>query len=135
MKEIKNGRSKLVSCDAVALKTLITSKGFTPTQLAKLLDYQPGYFSKTFSKKKIGVNCARLLYEKIGIKPEQYGVFGIDFDDTAVPRKKKLTAKEKVIQKKSNKPSASTITIQLQVDAKDLKELIKEAVLEAFDEI
>lgn len=133
MKELVNGRSKVLDCNYEVLKNIIISRGFTPRELAKAIGYDRSYFSKVAHANKIGITCVRLLKTQYNILPQQYEVVG--YEDTEVPVKPTYT-KQKVLAK-LNKPEPKTesIVLKITVDADQLKQLVKQAVLEAFNSL
>ena len=71
MKELKNGRSGLMSCDGELLKNVIKVNGYTPKQLAELMNYNSGYFTRCIRNNSIGKNAVEKLKE-YKIMPAQY---------------------------------------------------------------
>lgn len=140
MKELKNGRSSLIMCDGTKLREEITKRGFEHRDVAALLNYDRGYFNKVFRTNRIGIKCMHLLEERFGILPASYGVAG----NTGLhkPQKKASTSansvKDLIISKRDKKTEEKS-TIQLvmkaEIDPDQLKDLIKHAVLEAFEEL
>lgn len=148
MKELKNGRSRLVDFNKDAFVTVVSAKGFGMTELSKVLDYTPNYFNKCIRTGKIGLNAMQLLNSKFGIKPEMYSDLNVnDLPEKIVVKKKKVAkpakpAKAKVLEKIAAKKKANTpepannmITVQVSLDSDQLKALIKEAVIEAFESL
>ena len=91
-----------------------------------------------------------ILNSKLGIKPEMYSSLSVkDLPEQIIVKKKKQkeaqpvkTPKEIVqekiaAKKKANtlKPSTNMITVQVSLDSDQLKALIKEAVMEAFESL
>lgn len=71
MKELKNGRSKLVKCDGQVLKTIILAKGFYPSELGKFMGYDRTYLNKCIRTNTIGVKAVEKLRE-YKIMPAMY---------------------------------------------------------------
>lgn len=95
MKELKNGRSKLVKCDGQVLKTIIVAKGFKPFELALLMGYDRTYFNKCIRTNTIGVKAVEKLIE--------YKILPSMYDAELEPTEKRevlKNAKEKVDGKK-----------------------------------
>lgn len=95
MKELKNGRSKLVKCDGQVLKTIIVAKGFKPFELATLMGYDRTYFNKCIRTNTIGVKAVEKLTE--------YKILPSMYDAELEPTEKRevlKNAKEKVDGKK-----------------------------------
>lgn len=89
MKELKNGRSKLVKCDGQVLKTIILAKGFKPFELGMLMGYDRTYFNKCIRTNTIGVKAVEKLRE-YKIMPAMY-----DADmETTVKSKDPVTVAE-----------------------------------------
>ena len=130
-KQLKNGRSKLLNYNPIMLQSLIQAKGFKPAQLAELIGYDKGYLSKAMNKGKIGENCVILLKERYGILPQQYDVEGYTADVF------KTDVRQKILNRLTKTESASKqlITVQIQVDREQLTEIIRGAVLEAFESL
>lgn len=150
MKELKNGRSRLVDFNKDAFVTVVSAKGFGMSELSKVLEYTPNYFNKCLRNGKIGVNAMHLLNSKLGIKPEMYSDLNVnDLPKQIVVKKKKQKeaqpvktpreiVQEKIAAKKkavTTEPSTSMITVQVSLNSEQLRELIKEAVLDAFDSL
>lgn len=149
MKELKNGRSRLVDFNKDAFVTVVSGKGFGMTELSRLLEYTPNYFNKCLRTGKMGVNAMNILNSKLGIKPEMYSSLSVsDLPERIIvtPKKKEVktakTAKELVkekIEARKKEPitelSTSMITVQVSLDSEQLKDLIKEAVLDAFNSL
>ena len=91
MKELKNGRSKLIKCDGQVLKTIIMAKGFKPFELALLMGYDRTYFNKCIRTNTIGVKAVEKLTE--------YKILPSMYDAELEPTEKRevlKNAKEKV---------------------------------------
>lgn len=87
MKELKNGRSGLLACDGELLKNVIKANGYTPTQLAELMNYGSGYFTRCIRKNTIGKNAVEKLKE-YKIMPAQYRAESIESLQKTVKRLK-----------------------------------------------
>ena len=154
MKELKNGRSAAVKCDGLKLKDIIASKGFNPRDFAELLNYERSYFGKVFKKNVIGIRCVKLMEDKFGISPLSYGVISDDesaraisdlYAKAAIPKisteeatiaPESPSIKDKILKKKEQRSAnAEPIVVQLTVDPNQIKKIIKEAVMEAFEEL
>lgn len=123
MKELKNGRSKLVKCDGQVLKTIIIAKGFKPFELALLMGYDRTYFNKCIRTNTIGVKAVEKLTE-YKILPSMYDA---ELEPTE-KRKVLKNAKEKVDCKIGDWTESKTIA----------KKVLEEPVtgldnVEAFD--
>ena len=127
MKELKNGRSTIVRCNGKKLKEVMIQKGLDPHDVAETLHYSRSYFNKPFREGEIGVRCVTLLKENFSIDPASYGV-----------ATKRSSAKDKVIRKRERRNSSlvtSPIVLNVTIDPVQLRDLIKEAVMEAFEEL
>lgn len=165
MKELKNGRSKLVKCDGQVLKTIIVAKGFKPFELALLMGYDRTYFNKCIRTNTIGVKAVEKLIE--------YKILPSMYDAELEPTEKRevlKNAKEKVDGKKvleepvtgiesdnvinslkrnsgrypwgeEKSPAEKVIDepgvvkIELTLDMVKLKAIVKAAVKEAYEEL
>lgn len=130
MKELKNGRSKLLSCNYNALESIIRARGFNTNDLAEMLGYQRGYFAKAKSNGMIGETCVKLLAERYNILPSQYEVQGYASELPVSDAKRKVLDKIKKPEVVNNQ-----ITLRVTVDAAQLSEIIKQAVIEAFNSL
>lgn len=95
MKELKNGRSRLVDFNKDAFVTVVSGKGFGMTELSRLLEYTPNYFNKCLRTGKMGVNAMHILNSKLGIKPEMYSSLSVkDLPERIIvtPKKKQKEA-------------------------------------------
>lgn len=163
MKELKNGRSKLVKCDGQVLKTIILAKGFKPFELATLMGYDRTYFNKCIRTNTIGVKAVEKLTE-YKILPSMYdaeleptekrevlknakekrdGKIG-DWTESKTIAKKVLeepvTGLESVkVEEKSPVEKAidepGVVKIEFTIDIVKLKAIVKQAVKEAYEEL
>ena len=135
MKELKNGRSKLLDCNYDVLNNLILSRGFNPRDLAEMLGYERGYFTKVRSRGKIGLNCVNLLKVRYNILPQQYEVAG--YQEIETQSQIDSSQVKKKILDKVNKPEskAESIVLKITVDTDQLKQIVKQAVIEAFNSL
>ena len=138
MKELKNGRSTLITCDGVKLKEVIIRRGFEPREVAARLEYSKSYFSKVFRTNKIGKTCVDLLKSKFDIDPGLYLPIKMEVSEGSgsVPTN---TIKDIIInkrdEKKQQKAEPYQLILKAKIDPDQLKYLIKQAVLEAFEEL
>ena len=131
MKELKNGRSRLLECDYEILANIIHAKGFQLNELAEMMGYNKTYFNKVKARGKIGETCVRLLKERYGILPQQYNVVG--YPDVEI--EKPSIVKQKVLNKIKPQTASKQITVQVQLDVDQLSSIIKSAVIEAFNSL
>lgn len=163
MKELKNGRSKLVKCDGQVLKTIIMAKGFKPFELAMLMGYDRTYFNKCIRTNTIGVKAVEKLTE-YKILPSMYdaeleptekrevlknakekseGKFR-DWTESKTIAKKVLEdpvtglesvkAEEKSpVEKAVEEPGV--VKLEFTIDIVKLKAIVKAAVKEAYEEL
>lgn len=130
MKELKNGRSRLVDCNGAELHNIILSRGFAPRDIAEVLGYSREYFNKVFRTNKIGVTCVKLLEERFGIDSSTY------MDSCSRLEPKTASIKDKIIRKRDkDRVAVQPIVLKAEIDPQQLKSLIKQAVLEAFEEL
>ena len=163
MKELKNGRSKLVKCDGQVLKTIIMAKGFKPFELALLMGYDRTYFNKCIRTNTIGVKAVEKLTE--------YKILPSMYDAELEPTEKRevlKNAKEKVGGKFRDWTSLKTLAkevledpvtglesvkteekspvekaveepgvvkLEFTIDIVKLKAIVKAAVKEAYEEL
>lgn len=158
MKELKNGRSKLVKCDGQVLKTIIIAKGFKPFELALLMGYDRTYFNKCIRTNTIGVKAVEKLTE-YKILPSMYdaeleptekrkvlknakeksdGKIG-DWTESKTIAKKILEEPVTRLNEKSPAELAmeepGVVKIELTLDMVKLKAIVKQAVKEAYEEL
>lgn len=152
MKELKNGRSKLVKCDGQVLKTIILAKGFKPFELGMLMGYDRTYFNKCIRTNTIGVKAVEKLKE-YKILPSMYDA---DMETTlkskdpvtvaevfdSLPEKAKeevYSEVEKAVEEKSPAEKAmeepGVVKIEMTLDMVKLKAIVKQAVKEAYEEL
>lgn len=135
MKVLPNGRSRVLSCNYGVLERIIISRGFNLKGLAETLGYDKGYFAKVRSRGKIGETCVRLLKEQYNILPQQYEVEGY----VDAPTEIASNAKQKVLKKLKKAEDSNTlkmkVSMELTLDREELSQLIKEAVLEVFNNL
>lgn len=72
-KEVKNGTSKLHTCNGAKLAKILEIKGLNARKLSTELRYNATYLPKVIRSNKIGETAIGLLLSK-GIKPSQYDV-------------------------------------------------------------
>lgn len=140
MKELKNGRSKLLACDVPVLLNIMTDRGFYHRQLAEMLGYERGYFTKALQRKAVGMKCVELLKEKYNILPQQYGVVGYEEEEQSMAKTEEKVmndVKKKVLEKLGKTTDENTIKVKLElsISKDELSELIKSAVLDAFNSL
>lgn len=133
MKELKNGRSKLLPCNYAILENIFIAKGLNPRTVAEELGYERGYFTKAKARGAVSETCANLLEQRYGIMPKQYIIYASN------EAEKQNAVKQKVLEKlgKAENPNAIKVKVQMElsVDKEELSQLIKEAVLEAFNSL
>lgn len=163
MKELKNGRSKLVKCDGQVLKTIIMAKGFKPFELATLMGYDRTYFNKCIRTNTIGVKAVEKLTE-YKILPSMYdaeleptekrevlknakekseGKIG-DWTESKTIAKKVLEEPvtgidydyaSKVSPAELAMEEPGVVKVEFSLDIVKLKAIIKAAVKEAYEEL
>ena len=134
MKELKNGRSEMLPCNIEVLRDIFGKAGYDPHDIAEDLGYNKTYFNKVWARKSIGRTCVSLLAERYNIQPEQYGVVGY-YKDAAQEFVRTSVKKAKVLEMLGKGENKDKIELTVMLDRDILKKLIKEAVLEAFDEL
>jgi hypothetical protein len=103
-----------------------------------MLDYDKTYFNKVNRNNMIGIKCVALLEERFGIVPDAYGVIDPRSTNLAISAPRKSDVRDKIVRKRDNKQSNVTpiqITVKAEIDPDQLKSLIKQAVLEAFEDL
>lgn len=136
IKELKNGRSELLSFNTAKLESIFERRGFTLRQVSAMLEYNPGYLTKCIKAGKIGVTCVELLATRLGIAPSEYEVEGYKKSAKKIAEKPAESVKDKVLKKIEKKEEpVKPIVLQVQIDPSQLKDLIKEAVLDAFNSL
>ncbi len=133
MKELKNGRSKLLPCNYSILENIFIAKGLNHKIVAEELGYERGYFTKVKARGAIGETCVKLLEQKYGIMSKQYIIYANGEVE------KSHAVKQKVLEKlgKADNPNAMKVKVQMElsIDKEELSQIIKEAVLEAFNSL
>lgn len=136
MKELKNGRSELLSFNTKKLESILEQRSFTPRQVSVMLDYNPCYLTKCIKVGKIGLTCVELLATRLGIAPSEYEVEGYKKPAKKPSTKTTESVKEKVLKKiEKREDEQKPIILQVQIDPSQLKDLIKEAVLDVFNSL
>ena len=137
MRELQNGRSKLLPCDYNVLCTLVNARGFTFADIARILGYSSTFFSKVKMKGQISETAARLLKERFNILPQQYGVVG--YTEGEIPKSERGSAKQKVLKRLGKAESTDSLTVKATVEFSiskaELSAIVKDAVLEAFNSL
>lgn len=139
---LKNGRSGVVACNGQMLINLIYKIGFEPRELSVRLGYEKSYFGKVLERNKIGTKAAKMLDEQFGIKPQQYGA-AIEGKVEVLPVKRGRKKNENIsdiIESPRIKPvvdniDTGVIVLKVELDAAQLFSMVKQAVIEAFNNL
>ena len=153
MKVVKNGTSKLHTCNGQKLAKILEKKDLNARQFSVELGYNATYLPKVIRTNKIGETAVCLLLSK-GIKPDQYDVDMkrtvkskdpvvtpvTGLDDNVINSLKRNSGRypfgaedKSPAEKAMDEPGV--VKVEFTLDIVKLKAIIKAAVKEAYEEL
>ena len=133
-KVLKNGRSKLFSCNGTVLRRIILDRGFNVSDLSRMLAFNGSYLSKCCRTNQIGEKCVKMLAENYNIQPSQYECCLMENKKSPAPTINDATEPFELDPNKTVQ-EAGVIEVRFSLDITKLKEIIKQAVKEGYAEL